>query len=114
MPPAPPAGNKGTKRGQDGNPKGYTDAELKSQTLQYFRNVAKQKKASQAEKDEAEVALHTFAHIGVQEKVEFARSFFNNKGNKNFGFVKEYTERLTNTKSTTETCQENYYTRIYT
>ena len=105
---------KGAKRDQDGNPKEYSDAELKSQAMQYFRSVATKKKATAAEKEEAGVALATFPLLGNSEKTEFARSFFNNKNTKNFGFVKEYTERLTATKSTSQTCQENYYTRIYT
>ena len=106
--------NKGVKRGQDGTPKTYTDAELKSQTLQYFKTVATKKKATAAEKEEAATAVSTFEQLGFQEKAEFARSFHSNKNSKNFGFVKEYSERLTATKSTTEACQENYFTRIYT
>ena len=105
---------KGAKRGADGQPKVYNEAELKSQALQYFKSVAKQKKATPAEKETAATAVSTFEQISFNEKAEFAKSFYNNKNTKNFGFVKEFAERLTVTKTTSQACQENYFTRIYT
>ena len=103
---------KGTKRGADGKEK-YTTADVKSQCVDYFKKMATKKKATDAEKQEAEVALATYNQIGYEEKAEFARTFFNRKGTKDFNFVKEYAEKLKATKITAESTEENYYTRIY-
>ena len=100
------------KRGADGKEK-YTTAEVKSQCVDYFKKMATKKKATDAEKQEAQVALATYNQIGFQEKAEFARTFFNRKGTKDFNFVKEYAEKLKATKTTAESTEENYFTRIY-
>ncbi len=91
----------------------YSGAELRSQCANYFRKVAsRQYKGSTADEiEEAKVAEQTFAALEMDDKTAFARTFYGNKGTKNFGFVRDYQEKVSATKEVTEEIGENYYTR---
>ena len=92
----------------------YSDAAMKSQTRHFFGRLAKGevKKATEADVDEAKEAVRTFDRLGSEDQTEFAKAFFSNKGNKTFGFIKDYTEKIKHAKTSTEEILENYFTRI--
>ena len=69
-------------------------------------------KATPEEVDTAKEALATYDRLGNDDQVQFAKAFFSNKGNKTFGFVKDYSEKIQASKIVAEEVQENYYTRI--
>ena len=69
----------GVKRAAEG----YSEGQLKSQCVAYFKGVAEKKKATNEEKDQAKTALSIYNQIGAEEKADFAKAFFNNKGTKN-------------------------------
>ena len=92
----------------------YSDGAMKSQCKHFFGRLAKGevKKATEAEVGEAKEAVSTFDRLGHEDQTEFAKAFFSNKGNKTFGFIKDYTEKIKHAKTSTEEILENYFTRI--
>ena len=91
----------------------YSDAEMRSQCTAYFKTVASgARKASQAQIDEAKKATEVYRELGPEDKTLFAKAFFTNKGTKTFGFIRDYTEKITAKKSVREHIAENYFTRI--
>ena len=92
---------------------GYNPGQLNSQCRNYFQRIAtgKAKRADEAEVTQAKEAVDTFDNLGDDDKKSFAKAFFSNKGNKTFGFIKEYTEKVSAKKTVSEGFKENYYTR---
>ena len=70
------------------------------------------RKASPEEVTQAKEALATYDSLQCEDQTAFAKAFFSNKGNKHFGFVKDYTEKVSAAKKITRSIQENYFTRI--
>ena len=99
---------------QDGR-KPYTDGQLKSQCLNYFNRVSSGKvaKATEEQVQEATEAVQTMNKLPHEEKLEFAKAFFNAKQTKDFGFLKDYVEKVTAKKAETEQVVENYFTRTW-
>lgn len=91
----------------------YSDAHLKSQALHYFKTVAagQKRKATEEDVEQAKVAVQTFGKLTDCEKIDFAKKFCAGKANKDFGFVKHYSEKMTGTKDSSEVVNENYCTR---
>ncbi len=98
---------------QEGREQEYSSAELRSQCNNYFRSVAsgQYKASTQEEIAQAKVAEKTFAALDTADRTAFAKTFYSNKGSKNFGFVRDYQEKVSFAKSVTEQIGENYYTR---
>ena len=92
----------------------YANGALKSQCKGYFQRLANGsvKKAGADEVNEAQEALSTFEALEEEDKVKFAKAFYSNKGTKTFGFVKDYSEKMKSSKTSEQTVNENYFTRI--
>ena len=91
----------------------YKAGELKSQVTAYFRRVAKggATKATETEKEEAQTALNTYSLLDEEDKIGFAKAFYNSKSSKSFGFIRDYTEKVSAVKKVNEKLNENYMTR---
>ena len=87
---------------------------MKSQCRHFFKRCAsgEMKKASDEEITQAKEALATYDSLQCEDQTAFAKAFFSNKGSKQFGFVKDYTEKFSAAKKVTQSIQENYFTRI--
>ena len=92
----------------------YTDGALKSQCKGYFQRLANgsAQKAGADQVNEAKEALSTFEALEEEDKVKFAKAFYSNKGTKTFGFVKDYSEKMKSSKTSEQSVNENYFTRI--
>ena len=112
-----------SKRGSDGEAKGR--GTIKDQLASsaknehndcktFFTRMAKgfYKKASAQEKKDAQDALDTYQELEDDEKKDFVQAFKTNKGSKNFGWVKDFSDRLASRKTTKEEVLEKYMTRI--
>ena len=99
---------------QDGK-KPYTDGQIKSQCLNYFNRVKEGKvaKATEEQIQEATQAVQTMNKLPDKEKLDFAKAFFSAKQTKDFGFLKDYNEKVTAKKVEHEQVNENYYTRTW-
>ena len=99
---------------QDGK-KPYTDGQLKSQCKTYFKNVSEGKvaKATEEQVQEATQAVQTMNQLPDKEKLDFAKAFFSAKQTKDFGFLKDYVEKVTARKQEHEQVKENYFTRTW-
>ena len=95
--------------------KAYGDSQIKSQAQNYFKRLAdgKVKKATEEEVKEAETALATFQKLPEADKVAFGQAFFKGKEHKDFGFLKELTDKMTATKVVNRATKENMMTRIF-
>ncbi len=91
----------------------YSDGQLRSQCTEFFSRVATGKvaKATTVQVAEAHEALETMASLDERDKTEFAKAFYSNKGTKDFGFVKDYTQKVTAVKKVSQDLEENYFTR---
>ena len=91
-----------------------TPAQMKSRCVCYFNRVAdgKVQKATPEEIAQAKEALSTMAGLPRSDQDSFAKSFFCSRHTKNFGFVKDYTEKVQASKQVTQAINENYLTRI--
>ncbi len=91
----------------------YTGPELRSQCTHYFSRIVEGKveKATSEEIEQAKLALATMKKLDETGKLDFAKAFYSNKCSKNFGFVKDYSERVIASKTVTEKIEENYMTR---
>ena len=92
----------------------HSDSELKSHASHYFKRVAggHVRKSTPQDKKEAEQALATLSVLDEGEKVQFAKAFQANKATKSFGFIREYSEKVTAAKSVKEGVNEKYMSRI--
>ena len=92
----------------------YSDGQLKSQCKNFFTRMAagEVKKASDEQVQEAKAGLNTFNELEEQDKAQFAKAFYSNKGTKTFGFIKDYSEKIKASKTVTQNMEENYMTRI--
>ena len=113
MPPANKAADKkdDNKRAAE---KQLTPGQLKSQCVCYFNRVAngQVKKATAEEVGQAKEALDTYGGLPKCDQVAFAKSFFSAKNGKNFGFIKDYTERVQACKQVQQSINEKHLTRI--
>ena len=93
--------------------KQYTDGQLKSQCKNYFKSVSEGKvaKATEEQVKEATQAVQTMNQLPDEEKVNFAKAFFSAKQTKDFGFLKDYVEKVTAKKVEKEVVLENYFAR---
>ena len=93
----------------------YTDGQIKSQCLNYFTRVSNGNvaKATEDQVREATQAVQTMNTLPDKEKMDFAKAFFNAKQTKDFGFLKDYQEKVTAKKIEKEQVNENYYTRTW-
>ena len=89
-------------------------AQVKSRCVVYFHRVAdgKVKKATPQDIAQAKEALQTMAGLPKCDQDSFAKSFFSSKSNKNFGFIKDYTEKVQASKQVKQSINENHFTRI--
>ena len=87
---------------------------MKSQCVGYFTRIAagKAKKATPEEIAQAKDALDVYGGLPKVDQVAFATSFFSNKNGKNFGFIKEYSEKVQSSKKVKQAMNENHFTRI--
>ena len=94
--------------------KELSPGELKSQCVSYFKRVATglAKKATPEQVAEATEALETYGGLPKCDQLAFANSFFSNKNGKNFGFIKDYTEKVQATKQVEQSMNEKHCTRI--
>ena len=92
----------------------YANGALKSQCKTYFQRMANGsvKKAGADEVSQAQEALSTFEALEGEDQVKFAKAFYSNKGAKTFGFVKDYSEKMKSSKTSEQSVNENYFTRI--
>ena len=95
--------------------KPYTDGQLKSQCLNYFTRVQNGQvaKATDEQKAEARDAVATMQKLGDKDKVDFAKAFFSAKQTKDFGFLKDYNQKIGAKRLDGEKVLENYFTRTY-
>ena len=79
----------------------------------FFNRVASGKMvtATPAQKAEASQALKTLTALDDGDKAEFAKKFIDTKKTKQFGWMREYREKVTFEKDVTEGFRENYMTR---
>ena len=91
-----------------------TPGKQRARCVGFFRGVAagKVKKATKEDVVQAKEALETWDGLPTADQTAFAASFFSNKGTKNFGFIKDYTEKARASKEVTQVVDENYFTRI--
>ena len=91
-----------------------TPAQQKSRCVCYFNRVAtgQVKKATPEDIAQAKEALQTLAGLPKCDQDSFAKSFFSSKSNKNFGFIKDYTEKVQASKQVKQAINENHFTRI--
>ena len=87
---------------------------MKSQCVGYFRRIATGKavNATPQQIAEAKEALDVYGGLPKCDQVAFATSFFSNKNGKNFGFIKEYSEKVQSAKKVKQAMNENHFTRI--
>ena len=67
--------------------------------------------ATPEQKAEASQALKTLNALDDGDKAEFAKKFTDTKKTKQFGWMREYREKITFEKDVIEGCKENYMTR---
>ena len=112
----PPANNAADKKDDNKRAaeKQLTPGAMKSQCVGYFNRVAngQAKRATAEEIAQAKEALQTMAGLPKCDQDSFAKCFFDNKRSKNFGFIKDYTEKVQAAKQVTQAINENYLTRI--
>ena len=79
-----------------------------------FQRIATGKavKATAEEIAQAKEALDVYGGLPKCDQVAFATSFFSNKNGKNFGFIKEYSEKVQSSKKVKQAMNENHFTRI--
>ena len=94
--------------------KELSPGEVKSQCVSYFKRVAtgQVKKATAEDVAQAKEALDTYGGLPKCDQVAFAKSFFSAKNGKNFGFIKDYTEKVQASKQVKQSINENHFTRI--
>ena len=90
-----------------------SDSVCKSQRRHYFNRLAsgQAKRANGSEVEQAQEAVRTYDALEELDKVKFAKAFYNNKGAKTFGFIKDYSEKISAHKKLTQAMEENYFTR---
>lgn len=95
--------------------KGYQDGALKSQCLGYFKKVANGLacKATAEEVSLAKEAVETYTELTDEDKTLFAKTFYDNKATKSFGFVRDFQQKRTAHKMVSENIHENYMTRTF-
>ena len=70
------------------------------------------KRASEGEVQQATQALDVFKDLQPTQRGAFVKLFLDSKASKDFGFVKEYAEKVIASQEHKETITENYLTRI--
>ena len=108
-----PANNKKDDKKREAEQQ-LSPGELKSRCVNYFTRVATglAKKATPEQVAEAKEALETYGGLPKCDQLAFANSFFSNKNGKNFGFIKDYTERVQACKQVQQSINEKHLTRI--
>ena len=82
--------------------------------MTYFKRIKSgaAKRASEGEVQQATQALDVFKDLQPTQRGAFVKLFLDSKASKDFGFVKEYAEKVIASQEHKETITENYLTRI--
>ena len=86
----------------------------RNEMMTYFKRIktGAAKRASEGEKQQATQALDVFKDLQPSQRGAFVKLFLDSKASKDFGFVKEYAEKVIASQEHKETITENYLTRI--
>ena len=90
------------------------EAVEENRMMTYFKRIKSgaAKRASEGEVQQATQALDVFKDLQPSQRGAFVKLFLDSKASKDFGFVKEYAERVVASQEHKETITENYLTRI--
>jgi len=93
--------------------KAKTDKQSINECQTYFNRVSSGQMvlATDNQKAEATVALKTLTALDDGDKAEFAKKFIDTKKTKQFGWIREYREKITFEKDVVEGFKQNYMTR---
>ena len=108
---------KRAQQGMEGGPPEEDNASkvMKNNLTTYFQRQSSgyYKKTTEADKLKVEQAQTRYMAMPEDDKLDFAKSFQNNKGQKGFQWMKDFTDSLEIKKKTTESQVEKYMTRIF-
>ena len=90
------------------------EAVEENRMMTYFKRIKSgaAKRASEGEVQQATQALDVFKDLQPSQRGAFVKLFLDSKASKDFGFVKEYAEKVVASQEHKETITENYLTRI--
>jgi hypothetical protein len=88
---------------------------MKNNLTTYFQrqSTGHFKKTSEGDRLKIQQAQGQYLAMNEDDKLDFAKSFQNNRGQKGFLWMKEFTDSLEIKKKTTESALEKYMTRSF-
>ena len=91
------------------------DQKQLNDTQTYFKRVSQGDKqtATAAERSQATEALATLTALDDGDKADFAKKFVDTKKSKNFGWMREYHEKISFQKEVLDHMRESYLTRSF-